>query len=280
MNIIFDFDGTLNDTAATYVPAFRLAYDHLVDIGYAEPRTFSRAEIMRWVGYSVKDMWDAFTPDLDASEKRACAKIIGDEMDRLALAGKARMFPGVPEALDALRAEGHVLHYLSNCSRAYMDFYREAFGLDRWITGFFCCEDYGWVPKTEIFPDVVRRFGSAEANRELARRAEASTAGDSSAVAVASHVRREFIMVGGSLPRPRGRSRLWAQQRWLRVWLRQARGNRRCDGNRGASGRFARRRAPGDVRPLFVPRPVSGRALRACMLPKWPRLVLSPSTVA
>ncbi len=196
MNIIFDFDGTLNDTAATYVPAFRLAYDHLVDIGYAEPRTFSRAEIMRWVGYSVKDMWDAFAPDLDASEKRACAKIIGDEMDRLALAGKARMFPGVPEALDALRAEGHVLHYLSNCSRAYMDFYREAFGLDRWITGFFCCEDYGWVPKTEIFPDVVRRFGSAEANRELARRAEASTAGDSSAVAVASHVRREFIMVG------------------------------------------------------------------------------------
>lgn len=194
MNIIFDFDGTLNDTSATYVPAFRLAYAHLVEIGYVSPRSFSRDEIMRWVGYSIKDMWDAFAPDLESEEKRRCAGIIGSEMDRLAASGHARMFPGIPEALDALRADGHTLHFLSNCSREYMDFYREAFGLDRWISGFFCCEDYGWRPKTDIFPDIARRFG--DPRDRLADRGGAADADAAPSSRPAADLPRQFIMVG------------------------------------------------------------------------------------
>ena len=103
MNIIFDFDGTLNDTSATYVPAFRLAYAHLVEIGYASPRSFSREEIMRWVGYSIKDMWDAFAPDLESAPASSAARWTGLPPRGMRACSRASRRPSTPFVSTGIR---------------------------------------------------------------------------------------------------------------------------------------------------------------------------------
>ena len=106
-NLIFDYDGTLHESLYIYAPAFRLGYAQLVKKGLAPARDFSDTEISRWLGYSSKDMWESFMPELPQSEKDSCSKRIGDEMVRLTLAGKARLYPGTETTLRQLKAAGH-----------------------------------------------------------------------------------------------------------------------------------------------------------------------------
>ena len=63
MNLLFDYDGTLHDTAHIYIPAFRLAYRTLVERGLAPDQDFTDEEIKSWLGYSPKEMWTALLPD-------------------------------------------------------------------------------------------------------------------------------------------------------------------------------------------------------------------------
>ena len=56
MNLLFDYDGTLHDTAHIYIPAFRLAYRTLVERGLAPSQDFTDEEIKSWLGYSPKEM--------------------------------------------------------------------------------------------------------------------------------------------------------------------------------------------------------------------------------
>lgn len=157
-NLIFDYDGTLHDCGVIYCPAFRKAYDTLVERGYVRERCWSDSEITPWLGYSAKEMWDSFAPDLPQSEKERCSQLIGGEMLQLVRAGEARLYADVPELLDRLKAQGHTLIFLSNCKTAYLNAHRERFGLDCWFSGYYCTEQYGWKPKTEIFPEIQKNF--------------------------------------------------------------------------------------------------------------------------
>ena len=78
--------------------------------------------------------------------------VIGREMIARIEAGEAVLYPGAEETLNQLKALGYKLVILSNCKRAYLDAHRRAFALDRWFTGFYCCEDFDFAPKEEIFP--------------------------------------------------------------------------------------------------------------------------------
>lgn len=156
--LLLDYDGTLHETLPIYAPAFRKAYRMLEERGEVEARNFSDEEIGRWLGYSSRAMWDAFAPDLAEASKAECSKLIGEEMVRLIEAGQARLYPGAIETLASLRDAGIQLIYLSNSKRAYMNAHRRAFGLDSYFTDFFCCEDYDFRPKTEIFPEIQKKY--------------------------------------------------------------------------------------------------------------------------
>lgn len=160
MNLLFDYDGTLHDSSATYLPAFRKTLAWLEEHGYDVDREYSDEQIGYWLGFSAKDMWNSLAPELDDAVKETCSKMIGAEMRRLTEAGKARLYPGVPATLERLKAERHRLFFVSNCHHSYMQMHRKAFDLDRHFSDFYCCEDYGWIPKADLFPTIQKAWGT------------------------------------------------------------------------------------------------------------------------
>ena len=157
-NLIFDYDGTLHQSILTYEPAFRKAYQWLADGGYVQPRDFTTDEISYWLGFNSTDMWNAFQPGLDPEIREKARAMIGEEMARRIENSEGALFPGTEEALLTLREQGHTLIFLSNCRVHYMERHRRVFGLDRFFHRYFCCEEFGFIPKYEIFKRFAGQF--------------------------------------------------------------------------------------------------------------------------
>lgn len=157
-NLLFDYDGTLHDCIKIYAPAFRMAYDTLVARGHAPARAWTDSEISPWLGYSARDMWHSFAPELPQREQDRCSRLIGAEMLRLVKAGQARLYQNIPSVLERLKGQKHQLIFLSNCKRQYLEAHRAQFHLDRYFSAFYCAEDYSWQPKTALFPVIRQAF--------------------------------------------------------------------------------------------------------------------------
>lgn len=157
MTLIFDWDGTLHNTLHLYGKAFRYAYRELVREGYAQPKEYSDEEVSIYLGMNDTDMWNAFMPWLPQAVKQKSSDRIGREMARMIERGEARLYDGATEMLNCLK-ERHTLVFLSNCKHDYQEAHRRYFGLDKWFSGYFCCEDYGNRPKEEIFLAIAARF--------------------------------------------------------------------------------------------------------------------------
>lgn len=157
-NIILDFDGTIHDCAKIYVPAFRIGYKYLIDNKLMEYKEYSDEEIIDYLGYSPKAMWDKFAPNLSDSEKNKVTAMVSDEMRLLTENGKAVLYKGAEKALQTLHDNGHRLLFLSNCFNRYMELHRKAHSLDRFYTDYFCSEDFGYIPKPEIFSKIRDKY--------------------------------------------------------------------------------------------------------------------------
>ena len=153
--IIFDYDGTLHDTMRIYGPALRQAFAWLEREGQLEPCEYSDEWISHWLGWTTRDMWTTFAPQLPEEIWQQAASMVGQEMDRLSESGYGALFDGVPQMLEQLKNEGYTLTFLSNCRHAYRDAHRRYFGLDRWFDIYHCAEDYPGVPKWEIYRRAI-----------------------------------------------------------------------------------------------------------------------------
>lgn len=166
MVLMFDYDGTIHKSDATYVPAFRKVLAYLDEVGHPLGREVTDDEIGYWLGFSAKDMWEQFAPELPDELKKTCSSMVGEEMRRLTKEGKAELYPGVLDALDELRAEGNKTLFVSNCQHEYLEMHRNAFHLERHFDGFYCCADYDWVPKADLFPTIREKWGRGRPDRE------------------------------------------------------------------------------------------------------------------
>lgn len=156
--LIFDWDGTLHNTARLYGCAFRSAYRFLVTNGYAPDRVYSDEELSVYLGMNAPDMWNTFMTELPNNIKRLASDMVGKNMVKAIQAGKAVLYPGTEEILDILKQTGFQMVILSNCKHDYMQAHRAAFGLDRWFDAYYCCEDYNFAPKEEIFPFIQENY--------------------------------------------------------------------------------------------------------------------------
>ncbi len=157
-NIILDYDGTIHDCAKIYVPAFYVGYKYLTDNGLAPLHDYSYEEVSSYLGYSVKAMWERFMPELAEEYQNRCGKIISDEMMGMIERGESVLYEGAENALAQLKSAGHTLIFLSNCMHDYMDAHRKAHGLDRFYSGYYCTEDFGFKSKPEIFTEIRKKY--------------------------------------------------------------------------------------------------------------------------
>lgn len=157
-NIILDFDGTIHDCAKIYIPAFRIGHKYLVSNGFLDDNYYSDEEIAGYLGYSPKDMWESLAPELKNDTRENVTQIVYSEMKRLTQEGKSVLYKGSKEALRKLCDLGHRLFFLSNCAHNYMELHKQAHGLSEFYTDFFCSEDFGYIPKPEIFTSIKEKY--------------------------------------------------------------------------------------------------------------------------
>lgn len=156
--IIFDYDGTLHDSSKIYIPAFKKAYQYLIDNGLAEKKSWKNSEITQWLGYDKKQMWKTFMPQLEESYQNKASEIIGKEMLKSILKGEAELYPNSMEVLDYLKSKHYQLIFLSNCSTSYMELHEKTFALNHYFTEMFCSEQYDYKKtKKEIVKDYMEK---------------------------------------------------------------------------------------------------------------------------
>ncbi len=201
--IVFDYDGTLHDTSGIYIAAFKKCYAELVRSGYAEEREFADCEITRWLGCTAAEMWNTFMPSLPENVKTQSMGIIRSEMATLINEGKSRLFDGVRDTLTALKSEGRQLVILSNCAVKYMENHRRHFALDELFDGYFCAEEYGFIPKYEIFKDIKKNYsgeycmvGDRYHDFEAGTKNDALTVGCSYGFGTKSELEKADIVIG------------------------------------------------------------------------------------
>ena len=182
--ILFDYDGTLHNSAESYVAAFHITYDGLVARGLAPERDFQRNEITRFLGYPPEEMWQLCLPSLPAEERSAAIARLGTVLRQRAADGKAQLYDGALETVWALRQKGYRTLLLSHCDQAYLDAHSKAFQLSRYFDALYCTESFGYAPKFEVFPQIVSAFppqylvvGDRKQDIEMGRRNGVRTIG-------------------------------------------------------------------------------------------------------
>ena len=156
--IIFDYDGTLHDSTANYIAAFKMAYNYLIENEKAVPRDWKDEEITKWLGYSSKDMWKNFMPNLEAKYQATASKIIGETLLEKVITKEATLYTGALETLDYLRNKGYKLIFLSNCSEKYMHAHRQNFQLNQYFEDMYCTETFEYNAKYKIFELIEKQY--------------------------------------------------------------------------------------------------------------------------
>ena len=156
--LVLDYDGTLHDSTVEYIPAFRKVMHEIADLGWIPHEEYKDEDILYWVGFSAKEMWEKFHPELSKERQMQAGMRIGKYMLDDVAAGKGRLYPGTLEALEELSRDYELL-FFSNCNSAYAEVHRKAFGLDRWIHSFYCTGDYGFKQKEEVFSKYIYQPG-------------------------------------------------------------------------------------------------------------------------
>lgn len=155
INLIFDYDGTIHNSIMTYAPAFRDTMKWLADNGHIEQREYTDSEISYWLGFNSTDMWSQFQPDLDPEIREEARIRLGNNMAKRVENGEGALYYGAEEVLTKLKSQGYILIFLSNCRVHYMERHKRVFGLDRFFDFFYCCEEFEFIPKYEIFRKIA-----------------------------------------------------------------------------------------------------------------------------
>ncbi len=155
--IVFDYDGTLHDSREIYIPAFKRAYDYLVEQKKAAPRDWKDEEVTQWLGYSKQDMWQHFMPDLEDTVQQKASHLIGETMQTKLLNNEAKVYPRALETLKYLKDKGYTMLFLSNCSIDYMEQHNELFGLDQYFSKLLCTEQFNFKKSKKEIMKIVKQ---------------------------------------------------------------------------------------------------------------------------
>lgn len=150
--IIFDWDGTLMDSAAKIVHCFERAF---VDAGAAYPGDHA---VRRIIGLGLAEAVTVLMPDANADARVA----VTDNYRRYFLgldAESMSLFPGVREGLQALAARGHLLAIATGKSRRGLDRVLAHTELGEFFVATRCADEAFSKPHPRMLHDILDRTG-------------------------------------------------------------------------------------------------------------------------
>jgi len=154
--IVFDWDGTLMDSAAKIVHCFERAF---ADVD----ATYPGAEaVRRIIGLGLKEAMAALMPGADASQCLAVTDRYREHF--LALDAEAMsLFPGVRDGLKALTERGHLLAIATGKSRRGLDRVLQHTGLGDLFVATRCADEAFSKPHPRMLEDILERTGMTPA---------------------------------------------------------------------------------------------------------------------
>jgi phosphoglycolate phosphatase len=150
--IVFDWDGTLMDSAQTIVQCIQQASS---DFGLEVP---DRARASHVIGLGLRDALRMAVPALPAERYAAFAEAYGRHF--LAREGSMSLFHGVPELLLELCARGHKLAVATGKSRRGLERALEAAGLKECFAGTRCADETHPKPHPAMLLELMEALAA------------------------------------------------------------------------------------------------------------------------
>ena len=149
--VVFDWDGTLLDSAGAIVHAIQAACR---DIGYPPP---SDAQARHVIGLGLGDALRHAAPELPADRypemiERYRFHYLGGDHD-------LTFFAGIPELLNELRAAGHVLAIATGKSRLGLERSLDHSGLRPLFHASRCADGCHSKPHPQMLEELLAEFG-------------------------------------------------------------------------------------------------------------------------
>lgn len=152
MLYIFDWDGTLSDSASKIVRAMQRAAD---DVGLPVP---SEAAVKNIIGLGLPEAGQALFGGLEshtADRLRASyAQFYLNDED-----GNPKFFPGVLETLHKLREQGYQLAIATGKSRRGLDRILREMDLNGFFDGSRCADETASKPQPVMLRELMAEFG-------------------------------------------------------------------------------------------------------------------------
>ncbi|WP_158583350.1 HAD family hydrolase [Salinisphaera sp. Q1T1-3] len=156
--IIFDWDGTLADSAGDFVGALQQA---IQDTGLPER---SPAQLRELIGLGITDIMNRLWPELDSGRVRQ--RLAGYRARYGWPRGQARLFDSVPATLARLDAAGYVLAVATGKSRRGLDRAMAQTECRAWFRITRCADESAPKPAPNLIDDILLRTAT-EPHRAL-----------------------------------------------------------------------------------------------------------------
>ena len=153
--VVFDWDGTLLDSAGAIVRAIQASCQ---DLGLPVPED-SRARHV--IGLGLVDAMRHAVPDLPVDRYQAMVEryrfhyLSGDH--------QLTLFNGVPEMLERLKRDGHILAVATGKSRAGLERALDHSGLRPMFLASRCADECHSKPHPQMLEELMAEFGMAQA---------------------------------------------------------------------------------------------------------------------
>jgi phosphoglycolate phosphatase len=149
--IVFDWDGTLIDSASAIVECIR-------DMGLDVP---DRERASHVIGLGLRDSLRHAVPGLP--QERTMEFVASYRREFLAREERMQLFPGALEMLDALRARGHALAVATGKSRQGLERALDASGLRAYFASSRCADESEPKPHPAMLHELMRELDAVPA---------------------------------------------------------------------------------------------------------------------
>jgi len=150
--IVFDWDGTLMDSAAKIVSCFRKAF---AEVGLGDP---GEEAIRQIIGLGMPEAVAALLPEADTKTRAAVMERYREhflELDQTAMP----MFPGVAQGLARLNERGYLLAVATGKSRRGLERALAASQTNEFFVASRCADEAFSKPHPRMLEDILARTG-------------------------------------------------------------------------------------------------------------------------